>query len=323
MLQIAGANFVSDPDDAGLLHAWSATFRSAFSTIALDFHDFETNGLYGDKKNELPRANCDFTSNPKGTCTSATNTLTIVFNDPAIGSDLTTFFDWTGASSGESSPTVIAQDPLNSGTLIELPTRLVWQLKSKGTTLLSVVADVQWLPSPCMIGKFLFDVPVSADMTSFIIGPDLTTKIFTETISATLSDTSGSGKASVSGVGGGKAVNGNASATVNGTVTRSAKSCGAFENAVVSSLMANGSASNGAHQFQPALTATNFLADTNGVLQSAQLNGQFFVDKDFGTFSGILDDTNPDKVPGHELIIDFSDGKTDFADFIKSLTLPK
>jgi hypothetical protein len=323
VLQIAGANFVSAPEDAGLLPAWSATLRSGFSTIALDLHDFETNGVYGDKKNELPRANCNFTSNPKGSCTSATNTLTIVFNDPAIGSDLTTFFDWTGASSGESSPTVIAQDPLNPGTLIELPTRLVWQLRSKGTTLLSVVVDVQWLPSPCMTGKFLFDLPVSADATSFIIGPDLSTKIFTETVSATLSDTSGSGKASVSGVGGGKAVNGNASATVNGTVTRPATSCGAFENAVVSSLVANGSASNGAHQFQPTLTATNFLTDTNGVLQNAALNGQFFVDKDFGTFSGILNDTNPDKVPGHESIIDFSDGKMDFADFIKSLTLPK
>ena len=54
----------------------------------------------------------------------------------------------------------------------------------------------------------------------------------------------------------------------------------------------------------------------NGVLQSGKLDGQFFADSHFGTLTGIMDLTSPDKVPGHNLTIDFVDGTTDFADFI-------
>jgi hypothetical protein len=170
VLQIAGANLVSSPDDADLPPALSPKIRKGISTLAVDLHNFETNGVYGDTRDELPRANCDFTTNPKGSCTPAADTLTIRFNDPAIGNNLTTFFDWTGASTGKSSPTVQAHDPLNPGTIVELPTRLVWQLQANGTTLLNAVIDIQWLPSPCVTGKFLFDVPGSADATGFILG---------------------------------------------------------------------------------------------------------------------------------------------------------
>ncbi|HZY59672.1 MAG TPA: hypothetical protein VFE56_07920 [Candidatus Binataceae bacterium] len=53
-----------------------------------------------------------------------------------------------------------------------------------------------------------------------------------------------------------------------------------------------------------------------GVLQSGQLDGNFFADRHFGTFSGTLDQNSQDCVPGHNLIIDFADFNQDFADFI-------
>ncbi len=182
LLQIAGADFVDTPDDAGLPPVYSPKIRAKFSTLALDLHNFETNGVYGDTKDELPPGEFHFTSNPKGARTPATDTLTIRFNDPTLGSNLVTFFDWTGASTGKSSPTVQAHDPLNPGAFIELPTRVVWEIQDKGTTILNAVIDVQWLPSPCASGKFLFDIPVSADATGFIAGADLVTRFCPEPV---------------------------------------------------------------------------------------------------------------------------------------------
>jgi hypothetical protein len=265
--------------------------RSEFSTLVLDLHNFETSGLYGDTKNELPRATCDFTSNPKGSCTPATDTLMIRFN-------------------------IRAHDPLNPGTFIELPTRLVWEIQDKGTTIFNAVIDVQWLPSPCASGKFLFDVPVSTDVTGFIVGADLATKILIGTASATLSDTSGAAAGNIKGLGGGRSITANASTSITGTLTRAAKTCGAFENFDVSSFMVSGTGSNGPHEFDLTLSASSLVTGPNGVLQSGKVDGQFFADSHFGTFSGIMDITPPDKVPGHNLIIDFVDRKIDFADFV-------
>ncbi len=80
--------------------------------------------------------------------------------------------------------------------------------------------------------------------------------------------------------------------------------------------MASGTGSNGSHEFDPTLSASSLVTDPNGVLQKGKLEGQFFADSHFGTFTGIIDLTAPDKVPGHNLIIDFVDGKTDFATFV-------
>ncbi len=316
LLQIAGASFVDLPDDGGLPPVFSPKIRAGFSTLALDLHNFETNGVYGGTKDELPRATCDFTSNPKGSCTPATDTLTIRFNDPTLGRNLVTFFDWTGASTGKSSPTVQAHDPLNPRTFIELPTRLVWEIRDNGTTIFNAVIDVQWLPSPCVSGKFLFDVPVSADATGFIVGADLTTKILSATASAALADTSGTAAGNIMGSGGGASITANATTSITGTLTRSAKSCGAFENFDVSSFRVSGTGSNGPHEFDLTLSASSLVTGPNGVLQEGKLDGQFFADSHFGTFSGIMDLTPPDTVPGHNLIIDFVDGKTDFATFV-------
>ncbi len=316
LLQIAGANLVGSPDDTGLPPASSPKIRKGISTLALDLHNFETNGVYGDTRDELPRANCDFTTNPKGNCTPSADTLTIRFNDPVIGKNLTTFFDWTGASTGKSSPTVQAHDPLNPGTIVEIPTRLVLQLQANGTTLLNAVIDIQWLASPCVTGKFLFDIPVSADLTGFIVGADLVTQILNGTASANLSATSGTGTGNVTGMGGGKSITASASASADAAVARSAKSCGAFENVVVSSFVTSGSVSNGPHEFDLSLSGNNLVTGAAGVLQSAQLDGNFFADRRFGTFSGTMDDNTQDCVPGHDLIIHFVDFNEDFADFI-------
>ena len=316
LLQIAGANFVDAPDDGGLPPVFSPKIRSEFSLFALDLHNFETNGAYGDTKNELPRATCDFTSNPKGNCVPASETLTIRFNDPTLGSNLVTFFDWTGASTGKSSPTVQAHDPLNPGTLIELPTRLVWEIRDGASTILNAVIDVQWLASPCAPGNLLFDIPVSGDATGFIVGADLVTQISSGSVSFTLANTAGTAAGNIKASGGGSSITGDGSTSIVGTLTRAAKSCGAFENFDVSSFIASGTGSNGTHKIDLNLDATGLVTGPNGVLQSGKLDGQFFADSHFGTLTGIMDLTSPDKVPGHNLTIDFVDGTTDFADFI-------
>jgi hypothetical protein len=316
VLQIAGAGFLSAPDDASLPPVYSPKIRSLFSLLAIDLHNFETSGLYGDAKDELPRASCDFTTNPKGICTPAANSLTIRFNDPTLGKNLVTSFDWTGASTGKSSPTVQAHDPLNPGTTIELPTRLIWQISSNGTILLNAVSDVQWLPSPCATGKFLFDIPVSADATGYIVGADLVAKILNGTVSAALTDTSGTGSGNLTGADGGKSITGSASTSITGTLSRAAKSCGAFENFDVSAFMVNGTGSDGPHKFDLSLSASDLVTGSDGVLQSGELDGQFLADSHLGTFSGTMDLSRPDKVPGHNLMIVFADAKNDFADFV-------
>ncbi len=55
----------------------------------------------------------------------------------------------------------------------------------------------------------------------------------------------------------------------------------------------------------------------NGVVQSGKLDRQFFADTHLGSFSGTMDLTPPDKVPGHNLIIHFVDVTTDCADFVR------
>jgi hypothetical protein len=241
--------------------------------------------------------------------------LAIRFNDPAIGDGLRTFFDWTGSSTGTSSPTVRAHDPLNPGTLIELPTRVVWELQSKGTVLLHVVIDIRWPSSPCVAGKSLFDIPEAADLTGYILGRDLVAKILNGIASASLSDTMGTARGNATGSGGGRSISGNAITTFTGTKVRSATSCGALENFDLSGFTASGAGSNTPDTIDLRLTGTDLVTDSNGILRSGKLDGNFAADGHPGTFSGTMDQNLPDKVPGHKLIIKFSDGTIDLADF--------
>jgi len=279
------------------------------SRIAAALIHFETSGLYGDTKAELPRGTCDFTSNPSGDCTPNANALVIKFND-FLHQPHTTTFDWTGQSTGTSSPTVQAHDPANPSVSFELPTRIAFSFTSRASTVISLITDTQWPASTCVTGESLLDAPLRTDATGFVIGMDGVTKIVNvPNASAAFGSAAINLAFSGSASGGGASVSGSVSVPIVGSVERGG-ACGAADGGSVTSLSVTASASDGAGDSnQISFSADNFVTAPGQGLVSADLsNGQFSPNGGYGTFSGTLDDSNGDGIWGDNVDIDFSDG---------------
>jgi hypothetical protein len=297
----------------------STDVSSAVTVAAMSLMHFESSSLYGDPKHELPRATCDFTSNPSGNCVANPNALAITYKDAITGQAHTATFDWTGASTGTASPTVQGHDPQNTSISFELPTKLAFSFTDGSATVVSLVVDIQWHPSGCVSGQVLFDLPDSVDVSGFIAGADGTTKILNLTaLSASFGTTTAQTSVSASAAGGGALLTGAGSVSATGSVVRGG-SCGGLETASLTSLAVNLSASDGADSFEAGVNAGSITPNSSGVPVSALLSGgTFTADGNSGTFAGLLDDSNGDKIPGDNVSINFSGGTVSLEHFLVS-----
>ena len=293
--------------------ATSMHLENSITSIVAQLSVLESTGQFGDTKDELPRATCDFTQG--GTCSPNANGLKLIYADPLGGANLTVFFDWTGASTGTASPTVHAHAALNPATLVEVPTRMAFSLSQSGVALVRLIVDVAWRASPCSSGNYLADAPDSGDFTVTVLGADLSSTIVNASGSFVLNSSPVSILENATVQGGGRSLTTKTSFSIVGSLTRVPASCGAIEGYAVSSLTASETISDASHKIQGTLSGTSFVQDPLGNPVSLAETGQFTIDGATGATTGTIDNARANRIPGADVMLQFSDSQIDFADF--------